>query len=112
MSLALTNPRTIAIMRLLPMSTPEARDRIHPIAKPVVAPLTSAAIFLVVTLRPGPDNPATIRTFCTDLAALLRAVEARDIAGGLTCVMGIGSDAWDILFGPPRPKNLHTFREI
>jgi putative iron-dependent peroxidase len=26
--------------------------------------------------------------------------------------MAFGSDAWDRLFGPPRPKDLHRFREI
>src|SRR5690242_11586487 len=26
--------------------------------------------------------------------------------------MGIGSDAWDRFFSPPRPKDLHPFREI
>ena len=26
--------------------------------------------------------------------------------------MGFGSDAWDRLFGPPRPAELHPFREI
>src|SRR5580704_11555628 len=28
------------------------------------------------------------------------------------CIMGIGSDAWDRLFGQPRPAELHPFREI
>jgi putative iron-dependent peroxidase len=42
----------------------------------------------------------------------MRAVEFRDLEGGLSCVMGFGSDAWDWLFGPPRPANLHPFREI
>jgi len=82
------------------------------VAQPVVAPLTRAAIFLVVTLNPGPENRATIRSFCGDLAAVVRAVEFRDIEAGLSCVMGFGSDAWDRLFGPPRPANLHAFREI
>jgi putative iron-dependent peroxidase len=31
---------------------------------------------------------------------------------GLSCVLGIGSDAWDRLFGQPRPAQLHPFREI
>ena len=31
---------------------------------------------------------------------------------GLSCVMGIGSEAWDRLFGAPRPAKLHPFREI
>jgi putative iron-dependent peroxidase len=67
---------------------------------------------LVLTLNPGSENRATLRSFCGDLAALLRAVEFRDLEGGLSCVMGIGSEAWDWLFGPPRPAELHPFREI
>jgi putative iron-dependent peroxidase len=43
---------------------------------------------------------------------LIRAVEFRDLEAGLSCVMGIGSDAWDRLFGAPRPAELHSFREI
>jgi putative iron-dependent peroxidase len=82
------------------------------IAQPVAAPLTRAAIFLVTTLNPGVDNRATVRSFCGDLAALLRAVEFRDLEGGLSCVMGVGSDAWDRLFGRPRPAKLQMFREI
>ena len=31
---------------------------------------------------------------------------------GLSCVLGIGSDAWDRLFRQPRPVELHPFREI
>jgi putative iron-dependent peroxidase len=81
-------------------------------AQPVAGPLTRAAIFLVATLNPGLDNRATLRSFCGDLAALLRAVEFRDLEGGLSCVMGFGSNAWDRLFGPPRPAELHPFREI
>jgi len=78
----------------------------------VAAPLTRAAIFLVVTLNPGPENCTAVRSFCGEFAALLRAVDFRDIEGGLSCVMGFGSDAWDRLFGPPRPAELHPFREI
>ena len=95
-----------------PMSAPEAARGLRAVAQPVAAPLTRAAIFLVATLNPGSDNRATVRSFCGDLAALLRAVEFRDLEGGLSCVMGFGSDAWDRLFGPPRPAELHPFREI
>jgi putative iron-dependent peroxidase len=95
-----------------PMSAPEAPDRLPPLAQAVAAPLTRAAIFLVATLNPGSENRATLRTFCGDLAALIRAVEFRDLEGGLSCVMGFGSDAWDRLFGRPRPAELHPFREI
>jgi porphyrinogen peroxidase len=82
------------------------------VPQPVSAPLTRAAIFLVLTINPGPANRAAVRSFCADLPALIRAVEFRDLEAGLSCVMGIGSDAWDLLFGDPRPAELHPFREI
>ena len=78
----------------------------------VVAPLTRAAIFLVVCIRQDPDAYALLRSFCADLSGLIRAVEFRDIEAGLSCVAGFGSDAWDKLFGSPRPAELHPFREI
>jgi porphyrinogen peroxidase len=82
------------------------------VAQVVDAPLTRAAIFLVVTIKQGSEHAATIRSFCADLAALLRAVDFRDLEGQLSCVMGFGSTAWDELFGAPRPAELHPFREI
>ncbi|HXZ00802.1 MAG TPA: Dyp-type peroxidase [Stellaceae bacterium] len=78
----------------------------------IVAPLTPAAIFLVVTVTPGDDSRAAARSLCGDLAALVRAVGFRDLEGELSCVMGIGSEAWDRLFGSPQPAELHPFREI
>jgi putative iron-dependent peroxidase len=82
------------------------------IQQPVVAKLTHSAIFLVLTLGPEPRHRETVRALCADLAGLLRAVGFRDLDGRLSCVMGFGSDAWDRLFGQPRPKDLHPFREI
>lgn len=78
----------------------------------MVAPLTRAAIFLVVCIRKDPDAYAVLRSFCADLSGLIRAVETRDIEAALTCVVGFGSDAWEKLFGLPRPADLHPFREI
>ncbi|MGA8492234.1 MAG: Dyp-type peroxidase [Terriglobales bacterium] len=92
-----------------PMSAPQA---VAGLPQPVAAPLTRAAIFLVATLNPGDDNRATMRSFCADIAALVRAVEFRDLEAGLSCVMGFGSEAWDRIFGTPRPAELHPFREI
>ncbi len=71
-----------------------------------------AAIFLVVTLKPDPQHRQAIRALCGDLAGLLRAVGFRDLNSRLSCVMGFGSDAWDRLFGQPRPLDLHPFQEI
>jgi putative iron-dependent peroxidase len=94
------------------MTAPGAAGGSRAVPQAVAAPLTRAAIFLVVTVNPGPDNRATLRSFCGGLGALLRAVEFRDIEAGLSCVIGFGSDAWDRLFGSPRPAKLHPFREI
>jgi porphyrinogen peroxidase len=82
------------------------------VPQPVVSPLTAAAIFVTVTINPDPDAATSIPIFCADLAALIRAVDMRDQSANLTCVMGIGSVAWDRLFGDPRPADLHPFREF
>jgi porphyrinogen peroxidase len=95
-----------------PITAPVASVSAQGIAQPVAAPLARAAIFLVVTLKSTPDSRSIIRSFCGDLAALLRAVGFRDIEAGLSCVLGFGSEAWDRLFGSPRPAKLHPFREM
>jgi len=82
------------------------------VSQPVSAPLTRAAIFLVATIKPAEENRAAVLSLCADLSALLRAVGFREPEGILSCVMGFGSEAWDRLFGAPRPAELHPFREI
>jgi putative iron-dependent peroxidase len=94
------------------MNGPEAAAKLPAVTQAVAAPLTRAAIFLVAKLNPGSENSSTLRAFCGDLGALSRAVEFRDLEGGLSCVMGFGPEAWDRLFGRPRPAELHPFREI
>ncbi|WP_114240398.1 Dyp-type peroxidase [Dyella sp. C9] len=81
-------------------------------SQPVVAKLTTSAIFLVLTLKPEPAHRAVVRGLCADLSGLLRAIGFRDQQGQLSCVMGFGSEAWDHLFGQPRPAELHPFQEI
>ncbi len=82
------------------------------VSQPVAEKLTPAAIFLVVTLTPDPRAGQAVRMLCGDLASLLRAIGFRQPDGRLSCVMGFGSDAWDRIFGHPRPANLHPFQEI
>jgi putative iron-dependent peroxidase len=94
------------------MTAPKAGLEPGAVPQPVSAPLTRAAVFLVATINPGPDNDAAVRSFCGDLPGLFRAVDFRDLEAGLSCVMGVGSEAWDRLFGDPRPAELHPFREI
>lgn len=94
------------------MTVRETAEKHPALAQAVSAPLTRSAIFLVATLNPGAEHRATLLSFCGDLAALVRAVEFRDLEGGLSCVIGFGSEAWDRLFGSPRPAELHPFREF
>jgi len=93
------------------MDTPGALNEFV-LPQTVAGPLTRAAIFLVLCIRADDNAYAGVRAFCPDLSGLVRAVEFRDVEAGLTCVAGFGSDAWDKLFGTPRPAELHRFREI
>jgi len=83
---------------------------VTPTQQPVRAPLTGAAIFLVATINGGAED--SVRDLLADLAGLQRAVGFRSPAGGLACVAGIGSSAWDRLFAGPRPAELHSFVEL
>ncbi|MEY9949056.1 Dyp-type peroxidase [Kitasatospora sp. GAS1066B] len=73
-------------------------------------PLTEAALFLVLTVRPG-GEPA-VRELLPELAPLRRSVGFRRPQARLSCVAGIGSQLWDRLFAGPRPAELHPFREL
>jgi porphyrinogen peroxidase len=94
------------------MTAPKTDADPGAVPQPVSGQLTRAAIFLVATINSGSDNRGAVRSFFGDLAALTRAVDFRDIEAGFSCVVGIGSQAWDQLFGSPRPAELHPFREI
>src|SRR3984957_19288071 len=83
-----------------------------PVPQPVLAPLTSSAIFLVACLKPDDESYATVRSLSADLPGIFRAVDFRRVEGGLSCVAAFGSDAWHRLFGTLRPAELHPFREI
>ncbi|NHN88053.1 Dyp-type peroxidase [Acetobacter conturbans] len=80
--------------------------------QPVDTKLTRSAIFLVVTLNDSAGDGVQIRNLMGDLSSLVRGVGFRIPDGRLSCVTGIGSEAWDRLFGAPRPKDLHPFQEI
>jgi porphyrinogen peroxidase len=90
----------------------ESPNLMQAVAQQATEKLTPAAIVLTLQLKPGPRTRDTVRSLCADLAALVRAVGFRDLEGRLSCVLGIGSEAWGYLFGAPRPAGLHVFREI
>jgi putative iron-dependent peroxidase len=76
----------------------------------VLAPITEAAIFLVLTVDEGREDD--VRDLLADVSGLQRSVGFRLPEGELTCVVGIGSALWDRMFGAPRPAGLHPFREL
>ncbi|MFD4567113.1 Dyp-type peroxidase [Streptomyces sp. NPDC058251] len=73
----------------------------------VIAPPARTAVFLVGTIDPGGE--ATVRDLLEDVAGLLRSVGYRAPYAELSCVVGVGSHAWDRLFAGPRPRDLHPF---
>lgn len=81
-----------------------------PPTQSVLSPLTASALFLVVTVDDGGEE--TVRELLADLAGLERSVGFGYPGGGLSCVAGIGSAAWDRLFDGPRPAALHPFTEL
>lgn len=76
-------------------------------AQPVVSPVSSAAMFLVLTVAEGGED--AVRDVVPDLTAYARAVGFGYPEAGLACVTGFGSAVWDRLFAGPRPAELHPF---
>jgi putative iron-dependent peroxidase len=81
-----------------------------PQPQPVLAPLTPAAIFLVVTIDQGGEE--VVHDALPDISGLVRATGFRDPAKKLSVITSIGSQAWDRLFEGPRPAELHPFVEL
>jgi porphyrinogen peroxidase len=76
----------------------------------VLTAISDAAIFLTLVVDPGAE--VGVRDLLADVSGLRRSVGFRAPEGELSCVVGIGADAWDRLFGVPRPVGLHPFREV
>src|SRR5689334_15052598 len=73
----------------------------------VLQPISEAAIFLTLTVDPGAEDG--VRDVLADASGLRRSVGFRIPEGGLTCVVGVGANVWDALYGAPRPAGLHPF---
>ena len=78
----------------------------------VTAGAGGAAHYVVLNIAPGEEAENAVRAFFGNAAGLRRSVGHRDDARQLNLVVGIGSDAWDRLFGSPRPAHLHPFKEL
>lgn len=107
------NPVAVAAMGSS-LSHPDADGGVRvdtvPSVQPVTAPLTCAAIFLVVTIDEGGETQ--VHDALADLPGMASAISFRDPTKQLSLVISIGSDAWDRLFTGPRPAELHPFVEL
>jgi len=82
----------------------------RPEQQQIVEQPTSAAIFLVLTVAAGAE--AAVRDVLANAGGLRRSVGFRAPDARLTCVVGIGSDCWDRLYGAPRPGRLHPLAAL
>ncbi|HEY7060978.1 MAG TPA: Dyp-type peroxidase [Chloroflexota bacterium] len=88
------------------------RGRVPIEPQSVDAPLSRAAVFLVVTIAPGDEALARARAVIADIGSLVRAVGFRHLDGHLSCNVGVGSNAWDRLGQAKRPSQLREFPEV
>jgi putative iron-dependent peroxidase len=87
-------------------------DRVPIDAQSIDAPLSVAAIFLVVTVAGGPACLENVFSVLGDLDDLIKTVGFRDLNARLSCVAGIGSNLWNRLAAPDRPIELKPFAPI
>jgi putative iron-dependent peroxidase len=89
-----------------------ASDRVPIDAQSVDAPLSSAAIFLVVTVANTPTATAKACGVLGGLDDLIKTVGFRDLSGRLSCIAGLGREFWDRLQSDARPNELKPFEPI
>src|ERR1700761_8729223 len=87
-------------------------DRVPIDAQSVDAPLSRAAVFLVVTVGSEAADLAKACSVLDGLDDLVKTVGFRDLSGRLSCIAGIGHDLWNRLRPDNRPKELKPFAEI
>jgi putative iron-dependent peroxidase len=81
-------------------------------AQSIEAPLSRAAIFLVVEVADGEDAIDSVRTALDGIDDLIKTVGFRDLEGKLSCIAAIGSALWNRLDLSSRPAELKPFSPI
>src|SRR6202166_4826633 len=87
-------------------------DRVPIDAQSVDAPLSLAAVFLVVTVADDPAALAKVAAVLGGLDDLVKTVGFRDLSGHLSCIAGIGRHLWDRIDSGTRPTELRPFAPI
>jgi porphyrinogen peroxidase len=92
------------------MSTSSRRVPIE--SQTVDAPLTSTAIFLVLTISEAPGAVDTVRGTLAATSDILKNVAFRDLDAALSCTVGIGARVWVETTHSPLPQQLHPFLSV
>jgi putative iron-dependent peroxidase len=90
----------------------DCSDRVPIEPQSITAPLSRAAVFLVLAIGSTPEAIKRVRGVIADIGGLVRTVGFRDLQGRLSCNVAIGSAAWDRLGQSRRPAQLRPFAEI
>jgi porphyrinogen peroxidase len=81
-------------------------------AQSIEAPLSLAAVFLVVTVGNGQAALSKVSLVLAGLDDLVKTVGFRDLSGKLSCIAGIGRVLWDRLHLEGAPKEFKPFAPI
>src|ERR1700741_843903 len=87
-------------------------DRVPIDAQSVDAPLSRAAIFLVVTVTAEQAALGRGASGIGRLHDLIKTFGFLDLSGRLSCIAGLGRELWDRLLPDSRPQELKAFASI
>ena len=90
----------------------DSSDRVPIEPQSIIAPLSRAAVFLVLSIGSAPGAVERARSVIGDIGELVRTVGFSDLQGRLSCNVAIGSTAWDRFGQSRRPAQLRPFAEI
>ena len=89
-----------------------AWERVPIDAQSVEAPLSRAAVFLVLRAGEADGDLARVREVLGAVGDLVKNVGFRDLSGRLSCIVGIGPALWDRLSPDRRPVDLRPFAAV
>jgi putative iron-dependent peroxidase len=87
-------------------------DRVPIDAQSIDAPLSRAAVFLVVTVASELTALTKVCLALDGLDDLVKTVGFRDLSAQLSCIVGIGCSLWDRLHFDKQPLELRPFAPI
>ncbi len=94
------------------MAGEQSWDRVPIDAQSIDAPLSTAAVFLVVIVSADANALSNVCSVLAGLDDLVKNVGFRDLPARLSCIVGLGSGLWDRIDGGTKPRELKAFAPI